>query len=52
LAKLDAYIPLGVMAQPEQIGAIAVFLASEAGSYVTATTVIADGGMMQQIPNM
>jgi glucose 1-dehydrogenase len=47
LAKLDAAIPLGRMAQPEEIAAVAVFLASEAARYITATTIFADGGIMQ-----
>ncbi|MEI8084199.1 MAG: SDR family oxidoreductase, partial [Actinomycetes bacterium] len=52
LAKLDAFIPLGAMGQPEQIGAVAAFLASDAGSYITAASITVDGGMMQQIPDM
>ena len=47
LAKLDAAIPLGRMAQPEEIANVVVFLAGEGGSYLTATTVFADGGIMQ-----
>lgn len=44
---LDAAIPLGSIAEPEQIAAVVAFLASDAGSYLTATTVVADGGLMQ-----
>jgi glucose 1-dehydrogenase len=47
LAKLDAAIPVGRMAQPEEIANVVVFLAGEGGSYLTATTVFADGGIMQ-----
>jgi glucose 1-dehydrogenase len=47
LAKLDAAIPLGRVAQPEEIAAVAVFLASDAARYITATTIFADGGIMQ-----
>jgi glucose 1-dehydrogenase len=47
LAKLDAAIPLGRMAQPEEIANVVVFLAGEGGTYLTATTVFADGGIMQ-----
>jgi len=47
MAKLNAAIPLGRMAQPEEIANVVVFLASDAASYLTATTIFADGGMMQ-----
>ena len=47
LAKLNAAIPLGRMANPEEIAEIVVFLAGDGGSYVAATTIFADGGMMQ-----
>jgi glucose 1-dehydrogenase len=47
LAKLNAAIPVGRMAQPEEIANVVVFLAGEGGSYLTATTVFADGGIMQ-----
>jgi len=47
MAKLNAAIPLGRMARPEEIANVVVFLAGEGGSYVNATTIFADGGMMQ-----
>jgi Dehydrogenases with different specificities (related to short-chain alcohol dehydrogenases) len=45
-ALLDE-IPLGRIGQPEEIAEAAVFLASDAASYLTATTVFVDGGLMQ-----
>lgn len=47
LAKLNNAIPLGRMADPAEIARLVAFLASDAASYVTATTVTADGGIMQ-----
>jgi len=47
LAKLNAAIPLGRMAQPDEIADVAVFLAGDGASYLTATTIFADGGIMQ-----
>lgn len=47
MAKLDAAIPLGRMAQPEEIGSVVALLAGSGASYVTATTIFADGGLMQ-----
>ena len=47
LAKLNAAIPLGRMAQPEEIAGVVVFAAGDAASYLTSTTIFADGGIMQ-----
>ncbi len=52
LQKLDAAIPLGRMAQPAEIAAVVAFLADDAAGYVTATTVFADGGLMQSSPGL
>jgi glucose 1-dehydrogenase len=35
------------MAQPEEIANVVVFLAGDGASYLTATTIFADGGIMQ-----
>ena len=47
LAKLNNAIPLGRMADPEEIARLVAFLASERASYITATTVTVDGGITQ-----
>jgi glucose 1-dehydrogenase len=46
LAELNAAIPLGRMARPEEIANVVAFLAGEGASYLTATTIFADGGIM------
>jgi glucose 1-dehydrogenase len=52
LAILDNAIPLGRLAEPEEIGSIVAFLAGEGASYLTATTIFADGGLMQSSPGL
>ena len=47
LARLDAAIPLGRMARPEEIASVVGFLAGDGASYLAATTVFAEGGIMQ-----
>jgi 3-oxoacyl-[acyl-carrier protein] reductase len=44
LAKVGAGRPLGRLAEPEEIAAVIVFLASERASYVTGAAWSADGG--------
>ena len=39
--------PLGRLAQPRELGTAAVFLASEASSFITGIELFADGGMAQ-----
>jgi glucose 1-dehydrogenase len=52
MKTLDAAIPLGRMAQPEEIGSVVAFLAGGGASYVTATTIFADGGIMRSSPGL
>jgi glucose 1-dehydrogenase len=52
MAQLNAAIPLGRMAAPEEIANLVVWLASDEASYVTATTIFVDGGMMQFSPGL
>ena len=47
LSKLTSSIPLGRVAEPSDIASLVVSLASDQASYLTATTVFADGGLMQ-----
>ena len=52
MATLDAAIPLARMAQPEEIGSVVAFLAGDGASYLTATTIFADGGIMHSSPGL
>ena len=52
LKKLDDAIPLGRMAQPAEIASVVAFLAGGGASYITATTVFTDGGIMQSSPGL
>jgi glucose 1-dehydrogenase len=52
LKKLDAAIPLGRMAKPEEIATVVAFLAGDGASYITATTIFADGGIMHSRPGL
>jgi len=47
MTALDAAIPLGRMAAPAEIADVVVFLATGRAGYMTATTVVVDGGIMQ-----
>jgi glucose 1-dehydrogenase len=52
LKRLDDAIPLGRMARPEEIGSVVAFLAGDGASYMTGTTVFADGGLMHSSPGL
>src|SRR6476660_4115368 len=52
MKKLDSAIPIGRMAKPEEIATVVAFLAGDGGSYMTATTVFADGGIMRGSPGL
>ena len=44
--SLEASIPLGRIAEPQDILSTALFLASDASSYITGQTIFVDGGTM------
>jgi glucose 1-dehydrogenase len=46
-ARLQAAIPLGRVAEPEDIAHLIVWLSSDEAAYMNATTVFIDGGLMQ-----
>lgn len=52
LKTLDQAIPIGRMAKPEEIGSVVAFLAGGGASYLTATTIFVDGGLMQSSPGL
>ena len=45
-AQMENNSPLGRIGEPDDIGGVAVFLASKAAAFVTGQTLIADGGVM------
>jgi glucose 1-dehydrogenase len=52
MKKLDSAIPVGRMAKPEEIATVVAFLAGDGASYITATTIFTDGGIMQSSPGL
>jgi glucose 1-dehydrogenase len=52
MKTLDTAIPLARMAKPEEIASVVVFLAGDGASYLTATTIFADGGIMHSSPGL
>jgi glucose 1-dehydrogenase len=52
LKRLEAAIPMGRLAAPEEIASVVAFLADDGASYVTATTFFVDGGIMHSSPGL
>ena len=49
LADLTASIPMGRVGRPEELANLAVFLASDAASYITGATIQVDGGVIRSM---
>jgi len=45
LQRYESQTPLRRIGEPDDIGGIAVFLASRAAAFVTGQTIVADGGV-------
>jgi glucose 1-dehydrogenase len=52
LAALNKSIPLGRVAEPEEIASVVAFFAGPGAGYITGTTIFADGGIMQNGPGL
>jgi glucose 1-dehydrogenase len=52
MKKLTGAIPLGHLARPAEIASVVAFLAGDDASYITATTIFADGGLMHSGPGL
>ncbi len=49
IATWEAEIPMGRIANPEEFGALAAFLASERASYITGSSIAVDGGWIRAV---
>jgi NAD(P)-dependent dehydrogenase (short-subunit alcohol dehydrogenase family) len=50
LKHLEEISPQGRLGRADEIAQVALFLASDAASHITATTIVADGGITARIP--
>jgi 3-oxoacyl-[acyl-carrier protein] reductase len=49
MAGLSSQIPMGRVGRPEELANLVVFLASDAASYITGTTIQVDGGVIRSM---
>lgn len=49
LAQMEAELPMRRLGRPEEVAALVVFLAGEPASYITGTTIQADGGVVRSL---
>ena len=49
LAKWEREIPMGRLGEPREFAALATFLASERASYITGSSIAADGGWIRSL---
>ncbi|HEU5214229.1 MAG TPA: SDR family oxidoreductase [Gaiellaceae bacterium] len=47
--RLDPEVPLGRPGKPEEVAALVAWLCSEEATYVTGSSYVVDGGMIQQV---
>ena len=47
--KLDPEVPLGRPGKPEEVAALVAWLCTDEAAYVTGSSYVIDGGMIQQV---
>jgi glucose 1-dehydrogenase len=52
MKTLNRAIPIGRMAEAEEIANVVAFVAGDGASYLAATTIFADGGIMHSSPGL